>query len=334
MAKDLSKHLEEVRFFAKQEDCDLRLDHFLVDKVFWRSRSDIQERIRKGGVLLRGVKSKPSARLRLGDEVVVIVRAEDLPDQDPQDIPIAPLFENDSIIVVNKQAGILVHPSGRHVYDTLINALHLRFKKERGSADAHVVHRLDRDTSGVLVVAKTQAAKQYLQQVFQNLHPRKEYLAIVEGRMTQDEGEITAAIGPDDKAEIRIKMCIRDDGQNCRSIWNVEERFENHTLVRVRIETGRQHQIRVHLAHISHPIVADPLYGNPMSVGVLGEAPLLERQALHAAFLAIEIPGASGMQEFRAPLPKDMQATVDHLRLGGDLVGLRDIQSARWQRNE
>ncbi len=332
MAKDLSQFLQEVKFQVKDEDVDLRLDHFLVDKIFWRSRSDLQARIKRGAVLLEGKTTKPSSRLKLGDEVVVIVSPEDLPDQDPRDITIETIFENDQVIVVNKQAGVLVHPIGRHVYDTLMNALHLRFRHEGKNTEPHVVHRLDRDTSGVLVVAKNQEAKQHLQQIFQNRHPRKEYLALVEGVIQEDKGEITASLGPDEKAEIRIKMCVRKDGQKCRSLWHVVERFPHHTLVRVAIETGRQHQIRLHLRHIGFPVVADPLYGDPRSVGRLGEEPILERQALHAALLELQIPGAPGAQEFQAPLPQDMADVVEILRAGESLVQSRDVQSSRWRR--
>lgn len=332
MAKDLSKFLEEVRFTVGEKDCDLRLDHFLVDKIFWRSRSDLQDRIKKGRILLRGEKTKPSARLKLNDEVVVIVTRADLPDQDPRSIAVDTIYENDEVIVVNKQAGVLVHPIGRHVYDTLMNALSLRFKESGTGEEPHVVHRLDRDTSGVIVVAKTHSAKQTLQDVFHDRHPRKEYLAIVEGVIPDDSGEITAPLGRDEQAEIKLKMCVREDGQASHSHWSVEERFAEHTLVRVQIKTGRQHQIRVHLLYLGFPIVADPLYGDPRSVGLFGEEPLLERQALHAALLEVELPGVSGLGEYCADLPEDLESVLAALRRGQTLVKTRDVQSSRWRR--
>ncbi|MFT7617779.1 MAG: 23S rRNA pseudouridine1911/1915/1917 synthase [Planctomycetota bacterium] len=332
MAKDLSKYLEEVRFVAGEKDCELRLDHFLMGKIFWRSRSDIQDRIKKGKILLRGAKSKASARLKLNDEVIVVITQEDLPDQDPRSIEINLIFENDEVVIVNKQAGVVVHPIGRHVYNTMLNALALRFKKAQTGEHPHVVHRLDRDTSGVLVVAKTQAAKKTLQEVFEERHPRKEYLAIVEGVIKEDEGEINAPLGRDDKADIRLKMCVREGGQTSRSHWFVEERFAAHTLVRVRIETGRQHQIRVHLLHLGFPVVADPLYGDPRSVGLFGEEPLLERQALHAALLQIKVPGTPIESEYCAGLPEDMNSVIEALRRGETLTKSRDVQSSRWRR--
>ena len=332
MARDLSKFLEEVRFTASPEDAHLRLDHFLVDKIFWRSRRDLQERIRKGRVLLRGARSKPSARLRPGDEILVLVSPSDLPDQDPRSIDIFPVLENDQIIVVNKQPGVLVHPTGRHVYDTLMNALHLRCKEQGLQEEIHVVHRLDRNTSGILVFAKNQEAKKKLQHHFESAHPRKEYLAVVEGIVASESGTVAEPIGPDDKAEIRLKMCVRPDGLPSLTHWRVEKVFAKHTLLRVRIETGRQHQIRVHLSHLGHPVLCDPLYGDPRSVGLPGEEPILERQALHAELLEMELPGIAGVTLCRAPLPRDMEKVLAVLKAGETLLPGRDVQSARWRR--
>ena len=332
MTRDLSKFLEEVRFVVPPEDADLRLDHFVVDKIFWRSRRDLQDRIRKGRILLRGAHSKPSARLRAGDEVIVLVSPSDLPDQDPGSIDLSLLLENDQVIVLNKQPGVLVHPTGRHVYDTLMNALHLRFRDQGQREEIHVVHRLDRNTSGVLVFARNLQAKQALQHAFETAHPRKEYLAVVDGLMASDRGTIEEPIGPDDKAEIRLKMCVRPDGLPSRTHWQVEERFDAHTLVRVRIETGRQHQIRVHLRHLGHPVLCDPLYGDPRSVGAPGEEPVLERQALHAELLEMDLPGREGTTQCRAPLHRDMEDVIALLRAGVALRAGRDIQSARWRR--
>ena len=333
MAKDLSRFLQEVRFWVTGEDQDLRLDHFLVDKIFWRSRSDLQNRIKRGKVLVNGKPSKPAARLKKTDEVVVVVTPEDLPDQSPRDVPIDVLYENDAALVLNKQPGVLVHPIGRHVYDTVMNALHLRYQESSLTAiTPQVVHRLDRDTSGVLVIAKTMDAKRQLQKIFQDHLPRKKYLAIVAGRIEADEGLIDAPLGPDEQAEIRLQICVRPDGLRALSRYQVLERFAAHSLVRVEIETGRQHQIRVHLKHLGHPILCDPLYGDPRSLGRRDEDPVIERQALHAERLDIEIPGEAAERSFEAPLPADMAALLAILRAGDEPYPSRDIQSSRWSR--
>lgn len=328
MAKDLSQPIREVVLTVQASEAEMRLDHFLGDRIFWRSRTDLQHRIKTGTVLVNDGRAKPSTRLHARDVVRVKVRPEDMPDQDPSTIDVDVLFEDDAMIVVDKQAGLVVHPTGRHVYDTLMNALHLRYRDD--DVEPHVVHRLDRNTSGVLVVAKSFATKQVLQDAFQNREPDKRYLALCVG--TLDAGlEVDAPLGRDEEAEIRLKMCVRDDGQPSRTAVEVVERFDTHTLVRAKPITGRQHQIRVHLAHIGLPIVADPLYGDPRSVGGDPDGePLLRRQALHAAELRITHPVSGEEMEFATPLPEDMAACVEVLRGGGTLHLLADEQSSRW----
>lgn len=335
MARDLSQKLRELVIHVEPGENEMRLDHFLGERVFWRSRTDLQSRIKAGTVLLNGSGSKSSSRVKTGDTVTVMIRPEDLPDQDPSTIPIDVLFEDESIIVVNKQADLIVHPTGKHVYDTLMNALHLRYRLS-GEADQgvepHVVHRLDRNTSGVLVVAKTQEAKQALYSAFSNRRVGKSYLALCEGTVADDKGEIEQPIGPDTESHIRIKMAVRPDGQASRTSWEVVERVPGHSLVKVRLHTGRQHQIRLHLSWLGHPILCDPLYGDPRSVGLAEEpdAPILDRQALHASEISIEHPVTGEVMEFHAPFPKDMEKCLDHLRSDRHLDHLADHQSSRW----
>ena len=335
MAKDLSRYLEKVELPVAPDEVGLRLDHFLVGKIFWRSRSDLQQRIKAGKVLLNDRPGKASSKLAAGDLVVVLVGPEDLPDQDPESVELEVLHENADVIVLNKQPGVLVHPIGRHVYDTIMNALYLRYRlsgeAERG-VEPHVVHRLDRDTSGVLVVAKSFPAKQALQDEFQSRRPGKDYLALVAGRVEAGSGVAEEPIGSDDESEIRLKMKVRADGLPSRSEWQVVERFADATLLRVRIMTGRQHQIRVHLEHLGHPILCDPLYGDPRSLGALGGEELLERQALHAERLEIRLPGEEKARVFEAGLPADMAAILSELRAGRALIPGRDVQSGRWRR--
>lgn len=334
MGRDLSQFLAEVKLIADRDDADQRLDHVLAGRIFWRSRSDLQERVKRGTVLVNGRSAKVSSKLKVGDEIRVLVQPEDLPDQDPAGVAITTLHEDASLIVVDKQAGLVVHPTGRHVYDTLMNALHLRYREsgeaERGVAP-HVVHRLDRDTSGVLVVAKTMAAKRALSAQFEEREPEKSYLALVVGRIEKDAFDVDLPLRRDETAEVRLKMHAHPEGAPSFTRFQTVERFAEHALVRALPRTGRQHQIRVHLAAVGHPIVCDPLYGDPRSVGAReGAAPLLERQALHAESLALVHPDSGALVRFRAPLAPDLAACLDHLRQGRALIAGRDVQSARW----
>ena len=334
MSRDLSVYLQQVVFEVDEEGGGLRLDHFLVDRVFWRSRTDLQARIKRGAVLLNDRQTKASARLAEGDAVTVIVSPEDLPDQDPSKIALEILREDDHVVALNKQPGVIVHPTGRHVYDTLMNALWLRYRST-GEADRgvkpEVVHRLDRDTSGVIVFAKTPEAKKVLQDAFEARRPEKTYLALAEGVIAEDRFDVGEPLGPDENARIRIKICVRPDGAPSRTTFEVIQRFANHTLVRCRLHTGRQHQIRVHLAHVGHPIVADPLYGNPCGVGRDdADEPIVDRQVFHAATLSLTHPITDDPMFLEAPLPADMQSLVDHLAAGGSWRHTADNQSSRW----
>ena len=334
MAKDLSRQISEVRFRVGPAESGQRLDHFIGDRVFWRSRTDLQKRVRAGTVLINGSPRKASAAVREGDEVTVLVNPEDLPDQDPASIELSIIEEDEHMVVLDKQPGLVVHPTGRHVYDTMMNALALRYRLN-GEAEAgvepHVVHRLDRNTSGVMVVAKNFESKQFLQDEFQSRRPQKAYLALCEGLVEQDEGAIDFPLDRDPNAEIRLKMGVIEGGLASLTNFEVVERFEEHSLVRALPRTGRQHQIRVHLAAVGHPIVADPLYGDPRSVGVEGGAgPLLERQALHAEQLHIKHPTRKVERHYEASCAPDMQALIDALRDGRRSRHLQDDQSARW----
>ncbi|MEE9393273.1 MAG: RluA family pseudouridine synthase [Planctomycetota bacterium] len=334
MAKDLSQFLQEVRFAVGATDDGQRLDHVLIDKVHWRSRTDIQSRIKRGKVTVDGKTCKPATRVHQGQEITVVVEASDLPDQDPASIELMILEENADLVALNKQAGLVVHPTGRHVYDTLMNALFLRYRENGEAArgvEPHVVHRLDRNTSGVIVVAKNFAAKRDLAEQFENRRTEKSYLALVEGVVEPDRGVIDADIGSDTEAEIRLKMKVSPGGLPSLTAYEVVARFADSSLVRVRPKTGRQHQIRVHLAYIGHPIFCDPLYGDPRSLGLADEEhPRLERQALHAESLRFQNPGDNHRHEICAPLALDMEEIRQALAAGKPLAKRRDIQSARW----
>lgn len=331
MARDLSQILQQVTFAVGTEDAGRRLDHFVGDHVFWRSRSDLQRRIKEGTIRVDDKRSKASAKLRKKQVVTVDVRPEDLPDQDPSAIDLTVLHEDDDIVVINKQAGLVVHPTGRHVYDTLMNALHLRYRDDTESSP-HVVHRLDRNTSGVIVVAKQETSKKILQDAFWAREPRKVYHALVEGRPDEDAFTVEKPMGSDENAAIRLKMCVRPDGQEARTCFRVLERMEVLSLVEATLDTGRQHQIRVHLSWMDCPVVADPLYGDPRSVGVEGAVePIIRRQALHAAELTFLHPRTKEEMSFSAKLPTDIERLLQAAQTGLPLKKMSDEQSQRWQ---
>ena len=330
MARDLSQILQQVTFSVGEDDTGRRLDHFVGDRVFWRSRSDLQKRIKEGSIRVDGLTSKPSAKLRLQQVVTVEVRPDDVPDQDPSSIEVEVLFEDDDIIVVNKQAGLIVHPTGRHVYDTLMNALHLRYRDEV-DASPHVVHRLDRMTSGVLVVAKREDSKKVLQNSFEAREPAKIYQALVAGRPTNDAFNVEQPVGSDENSPIRLKMCVRPDGAVARTHFEVLKRLPMLSLLRARLDTGRQHQIRVHLSWAGWPILADPLYGDPRSLSVGDDQELvLRRQALHAAELHFHHPRTNELMTFQTPMPADMARVLQAQTDGLDIVHRTDEQSDRW----
>lgn len=330
MARDLSQILQQVTFKVGPDDGGLRLDHFAGNHVFWRSRSDLQKRIKAGSIRVDGAESKASTKLRVGQVVSVQVRPEDLPDQDPASIEVQVLYEDDDIVVVNKQAGLVVHPTGRHVYDTLMNALHLRYRDE-DDASPHVVHRLDRMTSGVLVAAKRETARRVLQDAFEARDPRKVYQALVEGEPKEDSFEVEQPIGSDEGAVIRLKMCVRPDGAYARTRFRVLERIGTLSLLEATLDTGRQHQIRVHLGWAGSPVLADPLYGDPRSIGAEGDTePILRRQALHASELSLIHPTSEESMTFNAPMPADMQELLDLCRAGQCIQMMDDEQSSRW----
>lgn len=288
-----------------------------------------------GHVLVDSVVSKPSLRLRAGNEVVV--GQLDVPREGPapQDIALAILHEDDAIIVVDKPAGMIVHPAKGHWEGTLASALAHHFGQlsgRGGPTRPGIVHRLDRDTSGVIVVAKNDQVHDALAAQFKSRHVEKEYLAIVAGVPDRDRDVIEEPIG--DHPTHREKKAIRREHASARAAvtaYEVVERFAGYAFLRVRPKTGRTHQIRIHLAHIGCPVLCDRLYGGRARISELELMPrdklgqdirthpqespaLLERQALHAHRLTITHPTTGERITFEAPLPADMSQTLAALR--------------------
>ena len=310
-----------------EETADLRLDKFLSLAFRDYSRSFLQRAIREGRVTLGGRSVKPRHLVRAGDAVRVELPVLLEDHLEPEPIPLDILFEDEHLLVVNKPADLVVHPSRGHSHGTLANGLlhHCRehVSDVNGPLRPGIVHRLDRDTSGVLVCAKTNAAHRGLAEQFKDRRVHKEYIAVVRGRMEQDSGEISLPIGRDRR--MRERMRVRTyGGRSAVSRYFTLERLGDFSVVRVEPRTGRTHQIRVHLSAERHPIVADALYGGGEAlraseirsgkVPSSGERPLIARQALHARAIRFTHPVTGKQVSVQAALPQDIAGLIEALR--------------------
>jgi len=303
-------------------DVGQRLDAFLAGRIPGTSRSQIQKAITEGDAAVNERPSKPSYRLRDGDEISIDISPPEPLDAAPEPIALDIVYEDDAIVVINKPAGMVVHPGAGIRSGTLANALVHHFDQlSRGSGDSRpgIVHRLDAGTSGLIVVARNETAHNNLAQQFMDRSVEKAYITLVYGRVTADEGRFDAAIGRDPKN--RVKMAVRpaDQGRPALTLFRVVERFEDFTLLEINIKTGRTHQIRVHLSHAKHPVVGDVTYGGGrenmirdarMKSIVLG----LGRPFLHAQRLAFRHPQSGEEMSFESMLPAELQSVLNQLR--------------------
>ncbi|HMS16129.1 MAG TPA: RluA family pseudouridine synthase [Planctomycetota bacterium] len=323
MARDLSKPIEFVRFVVTAEEGGMRLDHLLAARVTWRSRTDVQRRILAGTVLVNGQPRRKATAVHSGDRIDVLVDGPATEPTQMDAIPIQVIYEDDVLIVLNKAPGTVVHPVGRHVNDTLVNALHIRHHKLglSGAVPPMIVHRLDRDTSGVLVLAKDEQVRKILGSAFESREVRKTYLAIVRGEVVPASFHVNEPIGPHPTLDSKVMMACVQDGRPAETSFEVLERHASHTLLRCRPHTGRQHQIRVHLMHAGHPILCDHLYGQPgplLASDLVDDHPdpharLLSRQALHAESLEFEHPLTHEILRMEAELPADLACMLDRM---------------------
>ncbi len=313
---------EILTFQVQAEHRDVRLDAFLAEKVENWSRSRLQKIIDAGDVLVNGRTAKSSVKLRERDEIEVELINPLAENFAPQNIPLDIVFEDDEIAVVNKPAGMVVHPGAGIADGTLANALIFHFQQQNPAAQtvsrAGIVHRLDKDTSGLIVVAKTESAHEILSEQFRQRTVYKSYIALVHGKPDADAGRIEAKIGRDRINRIKISTNTQS-GRPASSTWRVRERFGRFTLLDVEIHTGRTHQIRVHLAHIKHPVVGDTLYNDGRDK-VISDAKLksdiikLNRFFLHAERLAFEHPTTNERLIFKQPLPPELDDFLQTLR--------------------
>ena len=291
------------------EDRKQRLDLFLMQKFPGQSRSHLQKLIANGKILIDGHSVKASYKLNGSEKVSISEMKVEALSVEPENIPLDVLYEDSDIIVINKARGMTVHPADSVVNGTLVNALLYRCKDLSGINGVMrpgIVHRLDKDTSGVMVVAKNDKAHINLSEQIQSKLAKRTYLAIVHGQIVDSAGIIEGAIGRH-KTD-RKKMSITPDGKSAITEFRVIERFKDYTFVECNLKTGRTHQIRVHMTSIGYPLVGDPKYGtrkNPFDI---------KGQALHSHILTLNHPSTDEKMSFTAPLPEDMNNILEELK--------------------
>ncbi|MEI3651069.1 MAG: RluA family pseudouridine synthase [Dolichospermum lemmermannii FEM_B0920] len=291
-----------------------RLDRYLSQELSDLSRSRIQQLIEQGHVQINNlICTSKKINLKTGDLITLEIPAVQPLAIIAENIPLDILYEDDELIIINKPAGLVVHPAPGHPDGTLVNAILAHCPNLPGIGGIQrpgIVHRLDKDTTGAIAIAKTDLAYQHLQAQLQAKTARREYLGLIYGVPKTETGIIDLPIGrnPQDRKRMAI-VSIEDGGRNAVTHWRVKERFGNYTLIHFQLETGRTHQIRVHSAKMGHPLVGDPIYSSGHSLGVN-----LPGQALHAWKLQLQHPVAGNLVEVTAPLPRSFATLLEVLR--------------------
>jgi 23S rRNA pseudouridine1911/1915/1917 synthase len=300
--------MEEYQLIVENNDEIDRIDKYLVKKVHL-SRSQIQDLIDKGYIKVNGVTVKSSYKVKPGDIINVIIPPPEDTDIIPKDIPIQIIYEDNDLLVVNKPRGMVVHPAHGHYQDTLVNALLYKVKDLSGIGGEirpGIVHRLDKDTTGLLVVAKNDFSHQKLSEQLKNRTLKRVYWALCEGEIPWDEKRVELPMAR--HPVYRKKMAIVYGGKISITNFKVLERFKGYTLVSASLETGRTHQVRLHLSHLGFPIVGDEIYGRiDKRFGIKG-------QLLHAKEISFIHPRTSERMSFSAPLPSDFERVLSLLR--------------------
>tara|TARA_R110002072_G_scaffold303069_2_gene492728 strand:- start:70702 stop:71694 length:993 start_codon:yes stop_codon:yes gene_type:complete len=308
-----------------------RIDHYLARLYPNYSRSAFQKAINQGAVLLNGLPAKTGRRLRVNDSLSVKLPEESDSSLPAEDIPLEILYEDDSLVVLNKAANMIVHPGRGNYHGTMAGALQFHFDQlsdMAGQLRPGIVHRLDRDTTGVIIVAKDNQIHSRLSSQFEKREVTKEYRALVWGCPDFDSDTIETHMSVHPGKREKMQVC--EPGGNSREAttrYEVIERFKKATYVRLLPKTGRTHQLRVHMSHLGHPILADSLYRgrsqvtpsdlNPQCDAATGNTILIQRQALHAMRLTFRHPQSGNEMTIEAPLPPDMQVTLDYLESQG-----------------
>lgn len=298
--------------FEIEQDTNQRLDKFVSELLPELTRSRTQAMIAEGLVILNGeIPKKTGIQICAGDVVEVTIPPIKSTDVVAQDIPLDVLFENEDVLVINKAAGMVVHPAAGHEDGTLVNAI-LGYDTELdgigGEERPGIVHRLDKDTSGVIIVAKNESALRWLQEQFSSRLAKKTYFALVDGKPATPKGRIEAPIGRDGTDRKKMAITSLRKGREAVSEYSTLESFPEHTLLEFHPYTGRTHQIRLHCAFLGCPIVGDNVYGKRKPTVEIG------RHFLHAKKLEITLPNAESPSVFEAPLPKELTRILDGLR--------------------
>ena len=320
---------EHHRFEASKGQSALRVDKFLMNMIENTTRNKIQQAAENGSILVNDVAVKSNYKVKAGD-VVRLVLAHPTYEQllTPENIPLDIVYEDDQLLVINKPAGMVVHPGHGNYSGTLVNALAYHFENlpMNSSERPGLVHRIDKDTTGLLVVAKTEHAMAYLTKQFAEKTSEREYVALVWGNIEEDEGTVEGNIGRHDTNRMRMAVHESDEkGKHAVTHYKVLERFGYVTLVSCQLETGRTHQIRVHMKHIGHTLFNDERYGGDSILKgttftkykqfVDNCFKVLPRQALHAKTLGFEHPITKEFLRFDTPIPQDLQECIDKWRV-------------------
>lgn len=289
------------------EQPGVRFDKYVAEHCPELTRTQAQRLIDDGYIKVNGSPAKAGLKLVAGDSVTVSIPPPPPSGLVAEDIPLNIVYENDDLMVIDKPAGLTVHPAPGHPRGTLANAIlsHLSYSPDAGDLRPGIVHRLDKDTSGLIIVAKSNAAHANLAAQFKSRSVVKAYLALVRGRLTPEEGVIEAPIGRDTRDRKRMAVVHEGKGRSARTRYHVLKYTGEYSLLEVKPETGRTHQIRVHLAAIGYPIVGDVVYGS--------KSPYLDRQFLHAALIGFRLPSTGESVEFKSELPQDLEKVLGEI---------------------
>ena len=293
-----------------------RLDSYLAKNFPDYSREVFKAALKNGLIRLNGELAKAKTLLKIGDQINGVIKQEEKTADQAQDLALEVIYSDEDLIVINKPAGLVCHPAAGNADKTLLNALLYHFPKTANLPRAGIIHRLDKDTTGLLVVAHSLKAHTHLIRQLQERTMGREYLALVLGEPTAG-GTVNLAIGRHPKL---LKMAIRPDGREAITHYRIEERFSGLTLLRVKLETGRTHQIRVHMAELKYPLVGDSLYGTknlPKNLSETAKTAIknFPRQALHAQKLSLIHPTSQEIISFKAELPEDLKNLIETIRI-------------------
>lgn len=302
------------RLTVSPEDAGVRIDKYLAEQLPDITRSYLQKLLKDGSVQMNGKPVKASTKTAAGALIALTIPEPEEPEILPEDIPLDILYEDSDVILINKPKDMVVHPAAGHYTGTLVNALMYHCKGDlsgiNGVLRPGIVHRIDKDTTGVLIVCKNDRAHNALAEQLKEHSITRKYRAIVCGNLKEDEGTVDAPLGrhPQDRKKMAI---VRSGGKRAVTHYRVLERFGNDTYIECQLETGRTHQIRVHMASLGHPLLGDEIYGRAKSPFKL------EGQTLHAMVLGFIHPTTGEYMEFEAPLPEYFEKLLEKLRKSG-----------------